>query len=122
MAIYELDRNEYSTEEEFQKEVLVRELIENLVNDVSISDFTTFAEILKSLPTSEIVGWLPEIPREQIPEDRFDYVIVSENNEWLSYGENETMNHIEQEMTLKREENEGELILIKAHKMIKTNF
>jgi hypothetical protein len=48
-------------------------------------------------------------------EERFDYVIVSELNEWLSTGKQETQKQLEDEIVrLKSEDSTRELTVFKA--------
>jgi hypothetical protein len=48
-------------------------------------------------------------------EERFDYVIVSELNEWLSTGKQETQRQLEDEIVrLKSEDSTRELTVFKA--------
>lgn len=37
-------------------------------------------------------------------EERFDYVIVNEDNEWLGYGQQETQEQLEQELSRIKQE------------------
>lgn len=48
-------------------------------------------------------------------EERFDYIIVSEHNEWLSTGKQETQKQLEDEIVrLKSEDSIRELTVFKA--------
>lgn len=51
-------------------------------------------------------------------EDRFDYVIVSEFNEWLSTGQGETQKELDDEIVrLKSEDSTRELTVFKAERL-----
>lgn len=46
---------------------------------------------------------------------KFDYLIMSENNEWLSTGKKETEGQLQEELNrLKEEDNERELVVFKT--------
>jgi hypothetical protein len=56
-------------------------------------------------------------------EERFDYVIVSEFNEWLSTGQGETQKELDDEIVrLKSEDSTRELTVFKAERLKKVTY
>ena len=57
-------------------------------------------------------------------EEKFDYVIVNEDNEWLEYGQQETQKQLEKELSRIKQEQfdrwgeELPLIVFKAEKIL----
>ena len=55
--------------------------------------------------------------------ERFDYVIVSEFNEWLSTGQGETQKELDDEIVrLKSEDSTRELTVFKAERLKKVTY
>lgn len=57
---YEINRDDYSSKSEYNKECLVRDVIQSLLDDVKNKDFTVFAELLHQLPIKTLKSSLPE--------------------------------------------------------------
>ena len=69
-SIYPIESKDYS-KEEYKKEILIRDLITNLKKDFSDNNYEIIAGILESIPTQNLIGWMPEEYLEEFNKEKF---------------------------------------------------